>query len=119
MRVDALEAQAVEAEQRMTEGFEACAADRERIETETLNKFRQVRGELKELKSEAEGLDVRANALEERMKDLGCVNRDGIFRIKVRVCACVRACVCHPRKTVDSQKNIEDVRRRRRRRMAR
>ena len=82
VRVDALEAQMAEHDERLTDGFDEAAADRERLETQTQTHFREVRTTVKELKNDVEGLDVRANALEERMKDLGCVNRDGIFRIK-------------------------------------
>jgi hypothetical protein len=70
VRVDALEAQMLETGQKIDDGLAAAAAERERIETDTLNKFREVRAGIKDLKDDAEGLDVRANALEERMKDL-------------------------------------------------
>lgn len=82
LRVDALEAQTAATEKRVEEGFQGAAAERERIETDTLNNLREVRKSIKDLREEAEGLDVRASSLEERLKDLGHINRDGIFRIK-------------------------------------
>ena len=82
IRVDALEAKMSEAEQNMEEGFETAREDRERIESEAKNQLREVRHLITGVKEEADQLDVRASSLEERLKDLGYLNKDGVFRIR-------------------------------------
>lgn len=82
LRVDVLEGQMAETERKLDDGFDEAASERSRIETDTVNKMREVKHLIDELKQDTEQLDTRANSLEERMQDLGYINKDGVFRIK-------------------------------------
>lgn len=81
-RVDILEAKMSEIEEAISIGFQEASDDRMQIREDADKNFSQVRADISKFGDITDNLDSRASALEARMKDLGYVCKDGVFRIQ-------------------------------------